>query len=369
MKRRTPNIEQRFLALIAGPPGSIGVRLIRSVLRLASWGYGAAVASRNRLFDLGIRRSHAASVPVISVGNLTTGGTGKTPVVALLVDMLKAGGQEPGIISRGYRELGAGGNDEARVLELLCPGTPHVQNRDRVQAACDVATGVERRVIVADDAFQHRRLRRDLDIVLIDALNPWGHDALLPRGLLREPVSGLRRAHVVMLTRADLVDDAARAGIWKTVRVHRPDAVQVELSFLPVELLDISGNRQPLLSHETGQGSTIASWKDSGVLAFCGIGNPEGFQRTLENAGIRIRELVAFPDHHHYDEADLRELTDKAEESGASALVTTVKDLVKIRAEWIGSRSVMALNIRAQVMSGEAALIESLTRVTQREIR
>jgi tetraacyldisaccharide 4'-kinase len=329
--------------------------LLRGLLRVASWGYRCGVAFRNSLFDAGVKKSHAAPIPVISVGNLTTGGTGKTPVVAMLVRMLKEAGHRPGIISRGYRELPEGGNDEARVLELLCPGTPHVQNRDRVLAARQVRASHDApndgcTVIIADDAFQHRRLKRDLDIVLIDALNPWGHDALLPRGLLREPFSGLRRANIVILTRADLVDESAQAGIWKVVEANNQVAARVELSFAPAGLVDKAGNQHAV--------------DDSGVLAFCGIGNPDGFRKTLASAEIPVQELIAFPDHHHYDQSDVQQLAEAAEKLGATALVTTLKDLVKIQSDWIGSAMLLALNIEAQVTSGEDSLAEAISKVT-----
>jgi tetraacyldisaccharide 4'-kinase len=375
MERRTKSSEQRYLELIAGPPKSMGSRLLRSILRVASSGYLAGVTFRNMLFDAGIKRSHAAPVPVISVGNLTTGGTGKTPTVALLVDLLKELGHRPGIISRGYRELSAGGNDEARVLELLCPGTPHVQNRDRVAAAREVAAthpaGVDQTctVILADDAFQHRRLKRELDIVLIDALNPWGHDALLPRGLLREPVSGLRRADVVILTRADLVDESTRQSIWRTVQTVNHTAAVVELAFEPDGLIDKLGVQRPVADAGSAGSPQDASSNNpdctpaSAPLAFCGIGNPDGFRRTLDAAGISILDLVAFPDHHHYQPSDLQQLTDMAQEMSATSLLTTAKDLVKIQLDWVGSVPLFALNIKAKITSGRDALDEAISRI------
>ncbi|MGZ0172445.1 MAG: tetraacyldisaccharide 4'-kinase [Planctomycetales bacterium] len=351
MDRPTRNAEQRFLDLIAGPPKSFGSRLLHLLLRIAAWGYRCGVAFRNALFDLGIKRSHAAPVPVISVGNLTTGGTGKTPTVAMLVDMLKELGHRPGIISRGYRELSEGGNDEARVLEHLCPGTPHVQNRDRVAAAHKVAANDGCTVIIADDAFQHRRLNRDLDIVLVDALNPWGHDALLPRGLLREPLSGLRRADAVILTRADLIDEASRAEIWNIVKANNETATNVELAFVPAGLVDKTGIQQPV--------------DNSAAVAFCGIGNPDGFRRTLASAEIPIRELIAFPDHHHYEHADLQELAATAGNLDAKSLVTTLKDLVKIEPGWVGSVSLLALSIQARITSGDDALATAISKAMQ----
>lgn len=387
MERRKQSSEQRYLELIAGPPQSVVSRLLRSVLRVASWGYRGGVSFRNLLFEVGLKRSHAVAVPVISIGNLTTGGTGKTPTVALLVALLKELGHRPGIISRGYRELSDGGNDEARVLKLLCPGTPHVQNRDRVAAAREVAavpqTGVGQAcmVILADDAFQHRRLKRDLDIVLIDALNPWGHGALLPRGLLREPVSGLRRADVVILTRADLIDASTRDSIWQIVQRVNPATTVVELAFAPAGLVDKVGTQHPVddvgaaTSPDSASGSISAGTSgdsprpESGALAFCGIGNPDGFRKTLATAGITVLDLVEFPDHHHYERSDLQQLTDSARKMSATSLVTTVKDLVKIEPEWAGSIPLLALNIKAEVTSGRQALDEALARIMRPPIR
>lgn len=368
MERRTTTTEQKFLALIAGPPKSIGVRFIRAALRLASWGYGFGAVVRNVLFDLGVRQSHSSEIPLISVGNLTTGGTGKTPVVAMLVELLKSAGQKPGIISRGYRELDSGENDEARVLKLICPETPHLQNRDRVVASREIVDQYQCSVIVADDAFQHRRLRRNLDVVLIDALNPWGHNALLPRGLLREPVSGLSRADVVILTRADLVDDVSREKIWNRVRANSPDAVNVEVGFPAVELIDLEGKPRSIESLDEKHRLGTESEERTGVLAFCGIGNPDGFQRTLDAAGVAVQELVPFPDHHHYDEHDLQRLSALAEQCEAGLLLTTVKDLVKINAEWVGAIPVVALNIKADVLSGQSSLVDTLAEVTRPEI-
>ncbi len=369
MDRRTKTAEQRFLELISGPPKSLGSRFLRGILWIASSGYRCGTGFRNSLFDLGVKRSHSAPVPVISVGNLTTGGTGKTPTVAMLVGMLQKLGHRPGLISRGYRELAEGGNDEARVLELLCPGTPHVQNRDRVAAAHEVAANDGCTVIIADDAFQHRRLKRDLDIVLIDALNPWGHDALLPRGLLRESVSGLRRADVVILTRADLVDEASRTAIWRIVKRNNQTAATVELSFASGGLHGYTGNKQAIgrMFRSTDAEADMA--EDTGMLAFCGIGNPDGFRKTLKVAEVPIMDLVAFPDHHHYDQSDIQKLTETAEKMGAKALITTLKDLVKIEPGWLGSVSVVALNIEAQVTSGKESLTEAISKITQRPNR
>lgn len=355
MKRDDRNFEQRFLDLISGQSPSPLSALARLGLRSCSWGYGAAIHLRNAMFDLGLRGCHSAPAPVISVGNLTTGGTGKTPTVALLVDLLKESGHQPGIISRGYRELNEGGNDEARVLELLCPNTPHIQNRDRVAAATEVSRAHDCNIIIADDAFQHRRLQRDLDIVLIDALNPWGYEAVLPRGLLREPVSGLRRADIIALTRADLLDEASKSAIWSRARRWNPAAPRVEITFEPSRLIGIDG------------APAEPNFDGKSTLAFCGIGNPEGFRETLRVAGIEPLELAEYPDHYHYQPDDLQKLTQQAEQLSAQRLVTTLKDLVKLPSEWVGSIPVFALDIRARLVVGEDDVTKALESIMRRQ--
>lgn len=346
---------QQFFDLISGQPMP-GGRLLRFLLRLAAFGYGFATWVRNQLFDWRLRRIHATSIPVVSVGNLTTGGTGKTPVVALIIQHLSQSGRHPGIVSRGYRSLDDEGNDEARVLELLCPGVPHVQNSDRVEAVRLIPATTD--VVVADDAFQHRRLRRALDIVLIDALNPWGYGYVLPRGMLRESISGLKRADLIVVTRADQIDESARAEIWSRIRTCVPHAPQIEIAFEPASLISHGSTEIPV-SDLTEQ-----------VFAFCGIGNPEAFRMTLERMSIELVGFRQFPDHYHYEESDVTGLVSEARELGANTLVTTVKDLVKIEAP-VSRRTIepssriLALDIRARFLEGEREFHGAVDAVTR----
>jgi tetraacyldisaccharide 4'-kinase len=180
----------------------------RAGLRLASWPYGLGSWARNRLFDAGWKKVHRAAVPVVCVGNLTTGGTGKTPCVEWVARFYRDRGVQVAIVSRGYGARG-GRNDEAMVLEENLPDVPHLQDPDRFAAAERAAEELESELVVLDDGFQHRRLHRDLDVVLIDATRPPTRDYLLPRGTLREPASGLRRAGAIVLTRCDQVDAGA----------------------------------------------------------------------------------------------------------------------------------------------------------------
>lgn len=283
--------------------------------------YRGAVGLRNAGFDWGIRKSQRVNAPVISVGNLTTGGTGKTPVVALVVQILQQQGRIPGIISRGYRAVDGQGNDEKRVLERLCPGVPHEQNSSRYIAARKLISTSDIDIIVMDDGFQHRQLHRELDIVLIDATNPFGFDHLLPRGLLREPLTAFKRADLVLITRSDMVPERELAAIEARVGKVAPRIADRigRVEFRPSGLIDGHGRRY-----------SFEELSDQPVMLVSGIGNPEAFAETCRKAGLRIEATQWFPDHHHYTNEDLTEIAERAASLGINCIVTTVKDLVKI---------------------------------------
>ncbi len=186
-------------ALISGSRPGVAARVLRAALRVLEFPYQWAVRLRNWRYDHRPMAVHRVAVPVISVGNITAGGTGKTPMVAWLAQWAQQHNLSVALLSRGYRTPPDGhseslGNDEARELAQRLPEVPHIQNPDRVAGAQLAIDRHHCQLIVLDDGFQHRRLGRDLDIVLIDALRPFGYEHLLPRGLLREPLSGLARA-------------------------------------------------------------------------------------------------------------------------------------------------------------------------------
>ncbi len=323
---------------------------MRAALSIASLVYGIEVRRRNRRFDSGsgVQR---ADVPVISVGNLTAGGTGKTPVVAMLGNYFRRWGVNVAILSRGYRSHDASANDEALVLERLCP-VPHVQQPDRVAGAARAIAVFGSELLILDDGFQHRRLARDLDIVLIDATNPFGYGHLLPRGLLREPLDALKRADLVLLTRADCVTRSARAEIVARVSGAAAHVPIVDVAFPPVRLVNASGEKR-----------TLESLDEVPTLAFCGIGNPGGFAATLAAARIRPAEIVPFRDHHHYSESDLMRLSQRARALGAAAAVTTLKDLVKLREDRLPRPSdvpLWAVETGCEVIANGAALFAKL---------
>jgi tetraacyldisaccharide 4'-kinase len=329
------------------------------LLRLPAALYGLAVRLRGALYDRGWLPLERVEAPVVCVGNLTAGGTGKTPMVAWVVGELAHRGLRPGIVSRGYGARSeSGASDEAQLLAEALPGVEHQLDPDRARGArallergCDV--------VVLDDGFQHRRLARDLDLVLVDATRPWGLPApagggdpvraLLPRGLLREPPAALSRAHAVVLTRADQAAPQAlerlrselerlAPGLPLAVAEHRPRALRPLGGGPPEDVAGLAGQRLELVS---------------------GIGNPEAFERSVRDLGAEVVAHRRFGDHHAYSAGDLAGLG-----ADGARVLTTTKDAVKLaslaaRAEL----SIRALEVELVLREGAgvlAALLDAL---------
>ncbi|MBN1393798.1 MAG: tetraacyldisaccharide 4'-kinase, partial [Pirellulales bacterium] len=230
-----------FRDLVGGRRRGPGASLLRGALRTAEPCYAAAARLRNWMYDAGVKKVHKVDAPVVSVGNITLGGTGKTPMVRRLARWFIARGVRAAVVSRGYGSAAGQMNDEALEMRMLLPEVPHLQNPDRVAAAREAIEKLDAQLIILDDGFQHRRIARDLDIVLLDALNPFGFDRVFPRGLLREPLSGLRRADAVVLSHADLIEPSERESIWRVVRRRAPEAVFAEAAHVPRMLISRVG--------------------------------------------------------------------------------------------------------------------------------
>ncbi|MCX5655460.1 MAG: tetraacyldisaccharide 4'-kinase [Planctomycetota bacterium] len=254
---------EAWLAIVSGERRGPAAALARGGLALLAGLYRAALALRDIWFRLpGAARR--ASRPVVSVGNLTVGGTGKTPMVAYLARLVGEMGGRPVILSRGYGAASGGPNEEAIELARLCPGVPHLQNPDRLAALEGWIAGNPCDVAILDDGFQHRRLARNLDIVLVDALRPFGFGHLLPRGLLREPLSALRRADMIVITRAELVTPEGVKLLKQTIAAHvRPGTPLLLARHAPAGLLMADGSRRD-----------AASLKGQDIAAACAPARP-----------------------------------------------------------------------------------------------
>ena len=310
-----------FTNLISGKQRGLTAQCARFALRVLAEPYSLAMRLRNLAFDAGWKKVHRVAVPVISIGNITTGGTGKTPIVAATVKQLQALGRRPGIISRGYRADSSGANDEFRVLEQLCPGVPHVQLPDRIAAAEALLQDHDIDAIVLDDAMQHRRIHRDLNIALVDATNPFGYGHTLPRGLLRESRSGLRRADLILVTRTDAVPDEIRESMVTEIQSLAP-AAQVDcVGFVPQSLMSADRTIQP-----------SAMLDGVPIFVVTGIGNPAAFVKTCEQLNANVIGHRFFPDHHHFSAEEWQQVTQEATAANAKHIVVTQKDLVKLPA-------------------------------------
>ena len=339
-----------FRELVSGRQRGPAAMLLRGLLRLCETPYSWAMRVRNRRYDRGHAETHRVDVPVISIGNLTLGGTGKTPLVEWIARYFRQRGVRVSIVSRGYAAGKEGPNDEALELQLALPDVPHLQNTNRVEAAQTAIEELNTELILLDDGFQHRRLERDLDIVLLDATEPFGFEHVFPRGTLREPLAGLARADVVVLSRADMLSSDARQTVRERVNRLAPRAVWCELQHAPRELVNARG-----------ESSGLDSIAGKRVAACCGIGNPAGFRHTLESLNAKRIAWREFADHHAYTREDIESLAQWA--AGAEAILCTRKDLVKLQVATIGGIPLWSVGVELQFTAGQSEFEAALAGV------
>ncbi len=297
--------------------------------------YGTAVNIRAALYRTGVFKTQTVGVPVLSVGNITTGGTGKTPLVEWIAGRLADRGHRVCILTRGYRRASSSqrvvvsdgerivadteqSGDEAMMLARSLVGKAAVVcDANRVAGARWAIENLKADVLILDDGFQHVRIGRDLDIVAVDATNPWGNGRRLPAGILREPIDSLGRADCIVVTRtADAIDAGLQKRIRQTTGAPTFRSTTVISRITVLDSPQVEADRGTLRQHP--------------VAAFCGIGNPNAFFRQLRDEGFNLRHTEVFRDHHKYSQTDIDRLTQHATDAGAQALITTAKDAVKL---------------------------------------
>jgi tetraacyldisaccharide 4'-kinase len=323
-----------------------------SALILAPLGalYSATMRARLALYRRGALRVHRINSPVISVGNITTGGTGKTPIVEWIARAAVREMASVCVLTRGYGRVDAGsrvvvsdgehiladareGGDEPRLLAEMLQGVAAViSDADRVAAARWAEENLKSNLFILDDGFQHLRIARDLDLVAVDATNPWGGGRLLPRGRLREPLDGLKRASCIILTRAEQSQDidslrrqAERFSNGRPVLISRTRTKAIRsLNETMRESVapDFSSHPSSLIPHPSSS---------QPVAAFCALGNPSSFFSHLRSDGHTLSYTRAFTDHYVYKQSDVDAIVAEAGRAGARVLLTTAKDAVKLR--------------------------------------
>ncbi len=307
-----------YRKIVSGRDHRFGVGALRVLLGAAAVVYGAVMRLRNLLFTIGILRSRAVSVPVISVGNITTGGTGKTPLVIWLCNYLREKGLHSSILTRGYKTHPDQIADEPALLAKACGDTDVIVNSNRIAGAKKAISVHQTQVLVLDDGFQHRKLKRDLDIVAIDATCPFGYGRVLPAGMLREPKSGLTRADAVIITRSDQVDAESMRQLERDIRQIAP-TIPISKSI---------HKHTPAVTYQNAK-LELEELSSKKIFAFCGIGNPNAFFRCLEQNDLSLAGTQTFDDHHAYTQEEMKQIFKRARSCGADTILCTQKDWVK----------------------------------------
>lgn len=366
-----------YRKLISGRSSGAAAALLRSLLSETAFGYAAIVRARNFLYRIGWLRTHRVGAAVISVGNITTGGTGKTPLVVWVYKQIISNFKSQisdsrsqisdspcAILTRGYkaakdpRSGTQGYADEVAILAESCAGAKVVVNPDRAAGAAEAIGRHGAKVLVLDDGFQHRRLARDLDIVAIDATQPFGYGRMLPAGLLREPISSLKRAHAIVITRCDQVGEAELDKLEKKLYAVNPQLVIARSIHAPVRV------EYPLSVIPANAGIQVEQLKGKKVFAFCGIGNPDAFFGTLEAIGCRLVGSEIYDDHYQYTQGILSDIFSRAGGLGADLILTTQKDWTKIigLTEGRNSPPIAYLAIEIRFLAGEDQLTSLIKR-------
>lgn len=331
-----------------------------SLLRGGSVVYGGAVSLRGALYSRGVLRVKKLPKPVIGIGNLTVGGTGKTPAVIMMAEMLLAMGKKPVILSRGYKREGGAASaivsdgksllldrlyagDEPYMMAKRFKGIPIVVGSNRFVSGMLVLDRFEVDAFILDDAFQRIQLYRDLNILLIDSKNPFGNGYLLPRGILREPIEAAERADLIILTKCE------SEGV--TIPPQIPNHIPIAIATTTVS---------KLTGVSRGENQPIDMIKGKRVAAFCGIASPESFKESLKLLGAEVILFRSFPDHYNYSSKDIIGLIFEAKGKGADYLLTTEKDAVKLSPHIGTTIPLLFVSIEMKLLRGDSLLEGSL---------
>lgn len=320
--------------------------------------YGLAVGIRASLYNRGVLKKQRLAHPVISVGNLTVGGTGKTPFVAFLAEMLQKAGRRPAILSRGYKGsaensilLVSDGSkplcdpkecgDEPYLLARRLKGVPVAVGRKRYRAGRLVEERFGQVIHILDDGYQHLSLERNLDILILDATDPFGGFELLPKGRLREPLQALGRAQLIVITRSQFAFDEEE--LETTVRRHNKKAPIWYFYHDATSLYDL----------KTGQSHSLRDFFGKRVIALAALGNPMVFLRDLAHYQIRVTEEFLFRDHHAFTQTEVDGVLRSLTRAGAAAVVTTEKDAVRLERLRFGEGQIFVFQIEPKAENPE----------------
>jgi len=343
--------------------------IVKLILFFLSLIYGACIRLILFCYKKNVLKTHKLNCKVISIGNITLGGTGKTPLVEFLTGHLKQEGYRVGILSRGYKRdiktktkstyksIG----DEPYMLTLNNPDIPIGVGENRINKGREIASKYNLDMVLLDDGFQHWRLYRDLDIITIDASYPFGNKCLIPRGILREPLSSLKRADIFMITKSD-TRDINLERIKAQLRNINPTAILAESVFKPVyfyniDQLEAKGEKQAILPNAI---------EDKNIGLLCSIANPAYFHQMIINLGLNPALKFYFMDHYEYKQQDLGVLFHYCSKKNIKTIITTEKDAVKLRELIIPSKGnyrILVLKIEFKITQNEKEFFNRLSTV------
>ena len=341
---------QYIVQLAYGPDTPFYGWLLLALLRGMSYLYEFGVSCKLTMYNSGIMRREKLPCCVISIGNITVGGTGKTPTAQKMAGIIKAMGYRVVILNRGYRshwgkEIGVVSNgekifmtayeagDEAYLMAKTLPGIPVIIGKNRAVTGRYAVEKMQAEVIIMDDGYQHWQLERDLDVVLVDTLNMFGNGCVLPRGTLREPLENLNRGGIFLLTKTDQSSKLSRMQLRKTIAKYNGGAPVVESVHHPKNFVEIADWYKGISNNY----KDLEELRGKDVMVFSAIGNPSSFEQTLSSIGLNILEAVRYPDHHDYGMLEMQYINERASSLKAVAMVATAKDAVKIPTEFIYS--------------------------------
>ncbi len=389
MRKARPNGFERlenYLVKLIQEKGSdqdqpFSIRMLLLLLKALSGVFAAVVAVRYFGYRTGILRRFPLGIQVISIGNVTAGGTGKTPVTEIFARTLAAEGRKVAILSRGYRRKeapfwvrmftqvvtkplvvsdgrhvlldSATGGDEPYMLASNLPGVAVVVDRDRVKAGRYAIKRLGCDTIILDDGFQYQRLKHTVEVVLVDATNPFGNGSMLPRGILREPARHLKRADIIFLTKCRGDVSAVR----EEIRRYNDKAEIVECNHSPRLLRDVWGREELPLSWL--QGKTVCT--------LSGIASPKGFENSLRHLGAKVVWCDRYADHHRYDASEVLYALNRTADMGSDALVTTEKDAVRFPRFETAPVKCLYLRIAIEILSGDENFREIIDRICFRK--
>jgi tetraacyldisaccharide 4'-kinase len=364
--------QQNYKKIISGQSKGFTAGTLRLLLYITSFFYAAAIVLRNFFYDAGIFKIHRVNAVVISIGNITTGGTGKTPLVIWLCDFLRRQNISVAVLTRGYKTQNTGcriqntehrtQTDEPAVIAKSCQGAAVIINPDRLTGAREAIERFGAKVLILDDGFQHRRLFRNLDIVAIDATSPFGFGRMLPAGLLREPIGSLKRANAAIITRSDLTIGKEVGEIQNKLLKINPNLLIAKAMHEPAEIKYFEGMEE-----------SIDCLRGKRVFAFCGIGNPDSFFQMLKKIGAVVVGQQIYDDHCHYREDDISYLCQKAGQLNSELVMTTQKDWARIKdlQQFIFNYSAVPfayLRIEIKIIEGEDKLRRLIKEATAGKI-